>query len=49
MKLRAIGLQAVKAGRRITYREASIDRIIREAAETESPLYEADSDGSSTV
>jgi len=39
-KLIALGLQAVRAGRRISYREASIDRIIREAAEHDEPLYE---------
>lgn len=39
-KLIARGLQAVRAGRRITYREHSIDRIIQNAAENESALYE---------
>ncbi len=46
-KLIARGLQAVRAGRRITYREASIDRIIQNAAETESSLYDADFAGPS--
>ncbi len=39
-KLIARGLQAVRAGRRITYREASIDRLIQNAAENEASLYE---------
>ncbi len=41
-KLIARGLQAVRAGRRITYREASIDRLIQTAAETEASLYEVE-------
>ncbi len=43
-KLVAHGLQKVQAGRRITYREHSIDRLIRNAAETESALYEVEGD-----
>ncbi|HPD48660.1 MAG TPA: hypothetical protein P5279_17455 [Anaerohalosphaeraceae bacterium] len=40
-KLIAAGLQAVRAGRRIAYREATIDRLIKDAAENGQPLYEA--------
>jgi len=42
-RLIARGMQAVRAGRRIAYREASIDRLIREAAEKDEALYEASS------
>ena len=39
-KLIALGLQKVQAGKRLTYREASIDKLIENAAEHEEPLYE---------
>lgn len=39
-KLCAVGMQMVRAGQRVTYRESSIDRIIRLAAEEDKPLYE---------
>ena len=38
-KLIASGLQSVQAGRRLTYRESSIDKIIRRSAENEVELY----------
>ncbi len=47
-KLCALGLQMVQAGRRITYREQSINRIIKRAAERDEPLYEIDPDGPSS-
>ncbi len=39
-KLCALGLQIVRVGKRTTYREQSINRIIKWAAETETSLYE---------
>ena len=39
-KLCALGLQMVRAGKKINYRESSIDRIIKWAAEKEEPIYE---------
>lgn len=41
-KLCALGMQIVRLGQRVTYRESSIDRIIRMAAERDESLYEAD-------
>ena len=38
-KLIALGLQKIRAGHRVVYRESSIDRIIRLAAERNSDLY----------
>ena len=40
-KLIALGLQRIRAGHRVVYRESSIDRIIRLAAEREEPLYDS--------
>ena len=38
-KLCAVGLQMVRLGKRINYREDSINRLIRYAAENEETLY----------
>ena len=43
-KLIALGLQRIRAGQRVNYRESSIDRIIRYAAENEAALYEVDNE-----
>ena len=37
-RLRANGLQLVRLGKRPMFREASLDRIIKRAAEAETPL-----------
>lgn len=39
VKLMAQGLQAVAAGRRVVFREASLDRVIKTAADNEDILY----------
>jgi len=39
-KLIAIGLQRIRAGQRVNYRESSVDKIIQWAAENEESLYE---------
>lgn len=43
-KLIALGMQKIRAGHRVVYRESSIDRIIRWAAENEEPLYDIHQD-----
>ena len=39
-KLIALGLQRIRAGQRVNYRESSVDKIIKWAAENETALYE---------
>ena len=39
------GMQIVKAGKRVLVRESSLDRVIANAAETESPLYGGQGNG----